>query len=114
MCCVGGTSKKYAFNKPTLLSLWLVHERANLTQIEVVALEEVGFLLLEKPRRPFINLVGDDIYAPVNQPFGCTPWNFFGNGTFGPIYKPLDPYVWPKSRNGKKIRCLVTFKLSIM
>jgi hypothetical protein len=32
----------------------------------VVALEEVGFLFLEKPRCPLINQVGDNIFAPMN------------------------------------------------
>jgi hypothetical protein len=56
---------KYAFDRPTLPSLWLVQEGTNLTQIEVVALEEAGFLLSEKPRCPFVNLVGEDIFAHV-------------------------------------------------
>jgi hypothetical protein len=65
MRCVGGTSRKYALNRPALLSLCLVQEGTDLTQIEMVALEEVGFLLSEKPRCPLINLVGDDIFAFV-------------------------------------------------
>jgi hypothetical protein len=36
---------KYALNTPTLPSLWHLQERIDLIQIEVVALEEVGFLL---------------------------------------------------------------------
>ncbi len=39
----------------------------------LVALEEVGFLLLEKPRCPLANLVGDKISAFMNQPFACAP-----------------------------------------
>jgi hypothetical protein len=35
-------------------------------EIEVVALEEVGFLLSEKPRCPLVNKVGDDNFALVN------------------------------------------------
>jgi hypothetical protein len=35
-------------------------------QIEVVALEEVGFLLLEKPRCPLVKKVGDKKFAPMN------------------------------------------------
>ncbi len=65
MRCVGGTSMKYAFDRPTLPSLWLVQEGTNLTQFEVVAWEEAGFLLLEKPRCPFVNPVGDNIFAPM-------------------------------------------------
>ncbi len=53
--CVGGTNKKYAFDKLALLSLWHVQVRINFTQIEVVALEEISFLLLEKPKSPFVN-----------------------------------------------------------
>jgi hypothetical protein len=45
MRCVGGTSKKYALNTLALPSLWPVQKRTYLIQIEVVALEEVGFLL---------------------------------------------------------------------
>ncbi len=55
MHCVGGTSRKYALNRLALPYLWLVQARTNLTQIEVVALEEAGFLLLKKPRCSFVN-----------------------------------------------------------
>jgi hypothetical protein len=41
-----------------------MEEGTYFTQIEVVALEEVGFLFLEKLRCPFINPIGDDISAP--------------------------------------------------
>ncbi len=64
--CVGRTRQKYALNRPTLLSLWPMQARTNLSQIEVVALEEGGFLLLEKPRCPFVNQVGDDNFTPMN------------------------------------------------
>jgi hypothetical protein len=46
---------KYAFNRPTLPSLWHVQVGINFNQTEVVALEEVGFLLLEKPRCLLVN-----------------------------------------------------------
>jgi hypothetical protein len=46
---VRGTSRKYALDMLVLLSLWLVKARIELTQIEAVALEEAGFLFLEKP-----------------------------------------------------------------
>jgi hypothetical protein len=91
-----------------------VQARTNLTDIEVVALEEDGFLLSKKPTCPFINQVGDDIFTPMNQPSACALQNLFGNGIFAHVYKPLDVNAWPKSRNGKKIRCLDTFKLSIL
>jgi len=45
MCCVGGTNKKYALDRLALPSLWHVQAGINFIQIEVVALEEVGFLL---------------------------------------------------------------------
>jgi hypothetical protein len=96
MCCVGGTSRKYAFNKLALPSLWLVQKRTNYIQIKVVVLEEVGFLFSEKPRCPFVNLVGDDIFAFVNHPFECAPWNLFGDDTFSIVYKPLDPNALAK------------------
>ncbi len=41
---VGGTNKKYAFDRLALPSLWPMQVGIYLTQIEVVALEEVGFL----------------------------------------------------------------------
>jgi hypothetical protein len=114
MHCVGRTSRKYAFNRLALPSLCLVLEGTNLIQIEVVALKEYGFLLLEKLRCPFVNSIGDNISALVKQPPECTPWNLFGDGTFTHVYKPLYLNVWPKSRNGKKICRLNTFKLSIL
>jgi hypothetical protein len=105
---VGRTNKKYALDRPTLLTLWHVQEGTNFIQIEMLTLKEVGFLFLEKPICPLINLVGDDIYALVKQPLKC------GDITFALVYKPLDPNAWPKSRNGKKIHHLNTFKLSII
>jgi hypothetical protein len=84
-----------------------------LTPIEMVALEEASSLLLEKPKCPLINPVGDDISTSMNQPTGCAPWNLFGNGTFALVYKPWDLDAWPKSRNGKKVRHPDIFKLSI-
>jgi len=80
--------------------------RTNLTQIEMVALEEVDFLLLEKPRYSLVNKVGDNIFAFINQPSACALQNLFSNGTSIHVYKPLDPDAWRKSRNGKKICCL--------
>jgi hypothetical protein len=38
----------------------------NLTQIEVVALEEAGLLLSERPRCPLVNHVVNDDFAPMN------------------------------------------------
>jgi hypothetical protein len=95
-------------------SLWLVQVRTNFIQIEVVALEEDGFLLSKKPTCPLINQVGDDISAPMNQPSICALQNLFGNGTFAHVYKPLFLNAWPKSRIGKKICHPNTFKLSIL
>jgi hypothetical protein len=82
---------------------------------EAVALEEASFLLLEKPRFPLINKVEDNIFATVNHPSTChAAWNLFGDGTSAHVYKPLHPDDWPKSKNGKKICHLDTFKLSIL
>ncbi len=108
------TSKKYAFDKLALPSLWHVQARKNFNQIEVVALEEASFLLSEKPKCPFINPVGDNRYAPVNQPLACAPHNIFSDGISTHVYKPLDPNAWPKSWNGKKFYRPNTFKLSIL
>jgi hypothetical protein len=113
MCCVGGTNMKYAFDRPTLPSIWHVQVGTNLIQIEVVALEEAGSLLLEELRCLVVNQVGDDIFAFMNHLFARALWNLFGDGTFAHAYKPLDLDVWPKSRNGKKI-IHFAWELSIM
>jgi hypothetical protein len=63
MCCVRGTNKKYAFDRLALPSLWPKQEGLNLILIEVVALEEAGFLLSKKSRCPFVNPIGDDIFT---------------------------------------------------
>ncbi len=91
--CVGWTNMEYAFERPTLPSLWTMQEGTNLIQIKMVALEEASFLLSKKPKCPFVNPVGDDIFAPLKQPLRCAPYNLFGDGTFAPVYKPLDPNV---------------------
>jgi hypothetical protein len=86
MPCVGGTSKKYAFNRLALPSLLLMQVRTNFIQIEVVALEDASFLLLEKPRCPFANLVKDNISTPMNQPLAYALPNLFGNFVFLPLF----------------------------
>jgi len=102
MCCVGGTSKKCALDRPTLPSLWHVQSRIDLTQIEVVALEKAGFLLSEKPRSPLVNQVKDNISALMKHLSACAPWNLFGNGASTHVYKPLDPYVGPNQGVGRR------------
>jgi hypothetical protein len=114
MHCVGGTNKKYALDRLSLPSLWLLQVRTNLSQIEVVALEEVGLLLSEKPKCPIVNKVEDNNSAPMNQPNACALYNLFGDGPYAHVYKPLDLNHWPKTRNGKKICHPGTFKLSIL
>ncbi len=112
--CVGRTSMKYALNRPVLPSSWLVQARTNLTQIEVVALEEASFLLSEKPKCPLVNHVGNDNSTPMNQPSTRALHNFFGDGLSTHVYMPLDLDVWLKIRNGKKIRHPNTFKLFVL
>jgi hypothetical protein len=51
---VGGTNKKYAFDRLALPSLWPMQVGIDFTQIEVVVLEEAGFLFSRKPRCPFV------------------------------------------------------------
>jgi len=111
---VGGTSMKYTINRPTLPSSWHVQVGIDFAQIEAMALEEVSFLLREKLRCPLVNQVKKDISTPMNQPSTCAPQNLFNHGPSTNVYKPLDPDTWPKSRNGKKIRCPDMFKLSIL
>ncbi len=95
-------------------------QQANLAFLMACARRDIwwhwkaGFWFSEKPRCPLINIVGDDISTPMKQPLGCAPWNLFGDGTSTLVYKQLDLNVWPKSRNGKKIRHLGIFKLSIL
>jgi hypothetical protein len=84
MRCVRGTSGKYALDRLALPSLWLKQEGLNLTQIEVVALEEAGFLLSKKPRCPFVNPIGDDIFTFVKQLLKCALRNLFRDYTFYP------------------------------
>jgi hypothetical protein len=74
--CLGKTSRKYAFDRPTLLSLWHVQARINLIQIEVVTLEEASFLFLKKARCPLVNQVGDNTSTPLNQPLTCAPLKY--------------------------------------
>ncbi len=102
MRCVGGTNMKWTFDRLALPSLWHVQLGINLTQIEVVALEEFGFLLSKKPRSPLVNQVRVNIYALVNHHFACAPWNLFGNGASTHVYKPLDPYVGPNQGMGRR------------
>jgi hypothetical protein len=62
---------------------------------------------------PLLSSWGRHIYTREPAP-RCAPQNLFGDYTFAPIYNPLDPNAWPKSRNGKKIHHPGTFKLSIL
>ncbi len=114
MHCVGRTSRKYALNRVALPSLWHVQEGTNLTQIEVVALEEANFLLSKKPKCPLVNPIRDNISAFMKQPPGMPFRIFFGDSTSTPVYKPSNLDAWPKSKNAKKVSCLDILKLSIM
>jgi hypothetical protein len=67
-CCVGSTKRKYTIGRLIVPSLWLMQEGTNLTQDEVTTLEEVGFLLSEKPKFHPKNLFSDDANLHVNKP----------------------------------------------
>ncbi len=69
-----------------------MHERTDLTQYEVLALEEAGFILFEKPKWHPKNLFGDDAYLPIN--------------------KLMDVGSWLKTQNRKNIRLALIFKIS--
>jgi hypothetical protein len=58
MHCVGGRSRKYALNKLALPSLWPMHERTILTQIEVMAFEEASVLLQRNQDVPSLIQLG--------------------------------------------------------
>jgi hypothetical protein len=40
-CCVGGTTQKHVVVKPLVPTVWLIKEGINLTQKEVLTLEEM-------------------------------------------------------------------------
>jgi hypothetical protein len=42
-CCVSGTTQKYVVPRPLVLTIWPIKEGTNLTQKEIITLEEVGF-----------------------------------------------------------------------
>ncbi len=75
-----------------MLSLWHVQEKTNLTQYEVMALEETSFILFKKLK--------------------CHPRNLFDDDAWIPINKPMDVDSWPKTRNGKNIYRVLVFKIS--
>jgi hypothetical protein len=52
---VGRIIRKYALDRPTLPSLWPMEARIDFNQIDVVASDEAGFLLLEKLRCPLVH-----------------------------------------------------------
>jgi hypothetical protein len=66
--------------------------RIDFTQFEVIALEEVGFVLCEARK--------------------CVPWTFFANESITPRNLLTYFEAWPKTYNNKPIQQTTTFKLS--
>jgi hypothetical protein len=44
-CCIDGTKRKYALDKPTMLKIWPVQIETNITQDEIKFFEEARFVL---------------------------------------------------------------------
>ncbi len=89
LCC---TENKYIIGRPTMPSLWLMQERTNLTQDEVMTLEEIGFLLFEKLK--------------------CHPRNLFHDDASLLVNKLADVDNQPKIQNRKNICHVSIFKIS--
>ncbi len=83
---------KYCVDKPLDPSTWPLQVGINLSQIEMIALEKVGFVLCEVCK--------------------CVPRTFFANESITPHNQPADLEAWPKIRNNKPIWRATTLKLS--
>jgi hypothetical protein len=57
-----------------VLSLWHVQEKKYLSQYEVMALEEAGFILFEELKCHPRNLFDDDAYIPINKLMDVDSW----------------------------------------
>jgi hypothetical protein len=99
---VGGSSRKYAIVKPHVSSIWLVQHGVNLTQKEVLSLEQVGFLFdLGRCTSPRNLFKGEPSTSSNFQvPSACRL----------DVIKPIDVSNWPTSRCGKKVRRPTMFK----
>ncbi len=91
-CCVGGTKRKYALDRPVILEIWPVKAETNLTINEIKSLEEVAFVL---KRWQLI-----------------FPRSLFGGESPTPINRLVDEMSWPTSRNGKVVCHKMPFKMS--
>jgi hypothetical protein len=91
-CHVGGMKCKYALDRLVVPKIWVVQVETNLTQDEIKFLEEVGFVL--------------------NKQQSMLSRSLFRGESSIPINRPLDEMLWPTSRNGKVVCCMVAFKMS--
>jgi hypothetical protein len=77
--CVRGIRRKYCVNKPLVPSTWSLQVGINLSQIEVITLEKVGFVLWEVCK--------------------CVPWTLFANESLMPRNQLANLEAWPKICN---------------
>jgi hypothetical protein len=73
---VEGSGRKHVADRPLVLVVWLVQEGTNLTQDEVMTMEEVDFVLNCKQLKcPPHNLFGDDNFIHLHQPLDVDSWS---------------------------------------
>ncbi len=90
--CVGGTRRKYCVNRPLVPSMWPVQVGTNLTQFEVITLEEAKKNLFEARK--------------------CVPQTLFANESTT-CSRLANPKAWPKNHNNKPIQQATTLKFSM-
>ncbi len=89
---LGRTRKKYCVNRPLVPSTWLVQIDTNLTQFEVIALEEAIFILCEACK--------------------CVLQTFFACENTTTPNQLIDSNAWANTCNNKAIWCATTLKFS--
>ncbi len=97
--CVGGTTQKYVVVRPLMPTIWLIQEGTNLTQKEVITIEEVGFSF---DRSCVQSLFGSQLSSTSNSHVVCMSAHN--------IVRSVDASCWPTTCGGKKVKQPSIFK----
>ncbi len=102
--CISGIEWKFVVVRLIVIIVWPIQEGTNLTQKEIMTLEEVGFS-----------------FGPLCK---NNPWSLFGSHSFSlsnshvlaincdSLVRLIDVSCWPTTRGGKKLRQPSVFKIT--
>jgi hypothetical protein len=103
--CIGGTSLKFVVAKLVVPTVWPIQEGINLTQNELIILEEVGFY--------FDHLHKSNSWSLFGSQSSCSSNSHVPTIVNCPnLVRPFDASCWPTTCGGKKVRWPLVLKMT--